>query len=118
MFECANLMDDWDHYVYTIPYDGEFTFMWCFEKDPATEDGLDCAYIDNIAFSGDIGIISGDVNGDGEVSMADATLAARYALGLYQLTPTQFEVADMNGDGVVTMADALLIMRIAAFAED
>lgn len=118
VFECANLMDDWDHYVYTIPYDGEFTFMWCFEKDPAAEDGLDCAYIDNIAFSGDIGIISGDVNGDGEVSMADATLAARYALGLYQLTPTQFEVADMNGDGVVTMADALLIMRIAAFAED
>ena len=50
--------------------------------------------------------------------MADATLAARYALGLYQLTPTQFEIADMNGDGVVTMADALLIMRIAAFAED
>lgn len=54
-------------------------------------------------------VLPGDANGDGVVSMADATLAARMALNLIEGVPA----ADYNGDGIISMADATLIARKA-----
>lgn len=53
--------------------------------------------------------LPGDVNGDGEVTAADANLAMRMALNIMDVVPA----ADFNGDGQVTAADANLIMRAA-----
>ena len=53
----------------------------------------------------------GDIDGDGEVTAADALLALRTAMGMMELTEAQFEEADVDGDGEVTAADALLILR-------
>lgn len=53
----------------------------------------------------------GDVNGDGEVTIADANMIVNYYLGN---NPEGFviEAADVNGDGEVTIADANAIANI------
>lgn len=57
--------------------------------------------------------IPGDVNGDGKVTVADATVALRFALGLAQPTAAQLSAADIKGSGSVTVADVTLILYIA-----
>jgi hypothetical protein len=69
------------------------------------------------------GVIFGDVNGDGEVTVADATMVVRIAVGLERVTDEILAVADvapnpgtggrMIGDGLLTMSDATLILRLA-----
>lgn len=56
---------------------------------------------------------SGDMNGDGRVTAADARLALRAAVRLVTPTPQQLFAADMDGDGRMTAADARLILRKA-----
>lgn len=56
---------------------------------------------------------NGDVDGDGTVSVMDALLAMRHAIGLLQLTSEQLPAADMDEDGTVSVTDALTIMRLA-----
>ena len=54
-------------------------------------------------------IILGDVNGDGEVTPLDATLAYAIANGEIEATAEQLKAADVNGDGEITPFDATLI---------
>lgn len=54
-------------------------------------------------------VLPGDADGDGVISMADATLIARMALNLIDSVPA----ADFNGDGNIAMADATLTARCA-----
>ena len=63
--------------------------------------------------------ISGDANGDGKITAADARIALRISakvdsLEKYNLTA---EVLDVTGDGKITAADARKILRIAAKIE-
>lgn len=59
------------------------------------------------------GTLDGDINGDGRISVSDALLVMRHAVGLYVLSPEQIELADMNGNGVVDEEDSILILRMA-----
>ena len=56
---------------------------------------------------------SGDIDGDGEVTAADALLALRAAMQISELTEEQAAEADVDGDGAVTASDALIILRQA-----
>ena len=62
--------------------------------------------------------VMGDLDGDGEVTAADARLALRAAVGLEILNEEQKKAADMDGDGEVTAADARLILRTAVGLEE
>lgn len=62
-------------------------------------------------FSLPVGILHGDVNEDGEISLADAVLLTQYCNGLRTLTEAQLAAADLNGDGEVNMDDAALLIR-------
>ncbi len=55
----------------------------------------------------------GDVNGDREVTSADALLAVKAANGSIQLTENEKQRADRNGDQKITLADAILILKLA-----
>lgn len=55
-------------------------------------------------------VIKGDVNGDGDVTMADANIIVNKYLG-EEVADFILEVADMNNDGVITMADANAIVN-------
>lgn len=57
---------------------------------------------------------SGDLDGDGIVTLAEAMIAAQAVIGGVTFTPEQLAALDMDGDGVLTMADVILIMRKAA----
>ncbi|MCH5279376.1 MAG: choice-of-anchor J domain-containing protein [Christensenellaceae bacterium] len=56
---------------------------------------------------------NGDIDGDGIVAVADSVLAARYALGIMELTEAQLINGDVDGSGTIDVADAILIARIA-----
>lgn len=61
----------------------------------------------------------GDIDGDGEVTVADALAALRTAVGiLAQPEGDALAVADVDGDGKVTVSDALRILRFAAKLEN
>ncbi len=59
--------------------------------------------------------VSGDVNGDLNVTLRDATLAQKIQLDLVpNVSDMQRKAADMNGNGTVETADAYLIQRFAS----
>ena len=61
---------------------------------------------------------AGDVDGDGEITVADALAALRASVGLAELESAAFNAADADRDGVITVSDALRILRVAAKLTD
>ena len=53
----------------------------------------------------------GDVNGDGIISILDATNIQKQLVGLYDFTNEQRRNADVNGDGVINVLDATHIQK-------
>lgn len=53
----------------------------------------------------------GDVNGDGEITIVDATILQKYIVGQTTLDDETLNVADVNKDGAVTVLDATLIQK-------
>lgn len=53
----------------------------------------------------------GDVNGDGEVDVADAALLANFILGR-EVPNIIIEVVDIDGDGIVNVTDIVLLINI------
>jgi len=62
---------------------------------------------------GGIGILYGDVSGDGVVSAYDAALVAQAAVGLISFTSDQLKAGDVSGDGAISAYDAALIAQRA-----
>ena len=60
----------------------------------------------------------GDVSGDGSIPAYDASLAARYAVGLISLTPQQITAADVSGNGEVSAYDVSLIAQYVVGLKD
>ena len=58
--------------------------------------------------------IPGDMDGDGEITVADALTVLRIAAKLVNETPEALRIGDMDGDGEITVGDALTVLRIAA----
>ena len=57
----------------------------------------------------------GDVDGDGEVTVVDATITQRYSVKRIDFTEAQIKVADVDGDGEVSAIDATLIQRFSTY---
>jgi len=55
----------------------------------------------------------GDVNGNGQVTLADAMLVYKISKNLVAGTAAQQEAADVTGDGNITLADAMRIYKIS-----
>ena len=55
----------------------------------------------------------GDINADGKVNVADATLALRIAVGLLKPDDNQKAAGDVNKDGKVDLKDTTLILQVA-----
>ena len=60
------------------------------------------------------GPVFGDVNGDGYVTISDATLIQQASIELVSFTDLQKQVADVNGDGKVNVLDASCVQRYIA----
>ncbi len=56
----------------------------------------------------------GDVNGDGIISKADATMIQQYLVDLVELDNIQKIAADVNGDGTINVIDVTDINKLLA----
>lgn len=56
----------------------------------------------------------GDINGDGNVTISDATLLQKYLAHSRTLTENQLALADVTGDGVINIRDVTKIQRMVA----
>ena len=56
----------------------------------------------------------GDVDRDGELTIADVTLSQRYQAEMSELTDEQLRFADFDNDGEVLITDCTLIQRVLA----
>ena len=59
----------------------------------------------------------GDLDGDGEITPADARIALRVSVKLDELDETLTDFADTDRDGAVTSADARTILRVSVKLE-
>jgi hypothetical protein len=67
-----------------------------------------------LAVSASAAVELGDINGDGNINVADARNVLRYAVDLDKpTTADQKTAADVNRDNDVTVADARLVLRVA-----
>ena len=57
------------------------------------------------------GNIMGDVDGDGVISIADATTLQKYITNIVDFDDEQLAVADTSGDGNVNIIDATQIQK-------
>ncbi|MDR1796993.1 MAG: dockerin type I domain-containing protein, partial [Clostridiales Family XIII bacterium] len=57
---------------------------------------------------------SGDLDGDGLVTISEAVSVVGYILSGGELSAEQIAAADIDGDGTLTMADVVLMVRLAA----
>ena len=66
------------------------------------------------------GGVLGDVDGNGEVDMADALFVAMYSLDPSIVLPNNGDISrgDVNGDGLVDVADAVLLLRYLSNPSD
>jgi len=54
---------------------------------------------------------SGDLNGDGMVTMEEVVVALQASVAAVGLTPEQLAVIDMDFDGVITLTDVILMLQ-------
>ena len=79
----------------TYANENEITFV-ALDKEPEQETDL------------------GDVDGDGEVTVLDATSIQKYLTGKNQLLEEAMKAADTDKDGIVAVMDATKIQRFIA----
>ena len=108
----------WTEYTFTANTTKTYQFKWSYEKDYSVSSNDDRAYVDDISYSGqDIPQpeppVPGDADMDGEVTMADALLILRCAMGLIGQEELNAANADYDGNGQIDMADALETLRKA-----
>lgn len=69
----------------------------------------------SVAVVGNVnGEITGDVDGDGVLSIKDATLIQKYCAGIADFTAEQSRLADVNGDGDINIVDTTEIQKTIA----
>jgi hypothetical protein len=67
---------------------------------------------DGMLIIGESSVLKGDANLDGEISVLDIVLIARYIIGEITLTPEQHNAADCNNDGDVNVLDMVGIANV------
>lgn len=102
----------WTHYTFTAAASRTYTFKWAYTKDSSVNRNDDAAYVDNVELVRINTGLLGDVNGDGVVDLIDASLLARYVLGLADQSALDLSVADVDGNGEIDLIDVVSIMRM------
>lgn len=62
--------------------------------------------------------VYGDVNGDGDITVVDATLVQKHVVQLETLSADKQILADVNGDNTISVVDAILIQKYIVQLKD
>lgn len=76
-----------------------------------------CDSLGTFAVAEYFNITKGDADGDGVITIKDARLVLRAAVGLVTLHPAQVEAADLDGNGELRVPEARKILRVAVKLE-
>ncbi len=100
-------------YINPDTFDGCGSLTICGEKNSAAQE---FATINKIYFKviSEPDCMVGDINGNGTVSIDDATMVQKAVAEMVVLTGTQTLAADADGDGVVNINDATMIQKYIA----
>jgi len=104
---------DWEHVSFPVTA-GTRIFEWAYSKDGSISTGSDAAWIDEIAFPLDCGVLR-DFDSNGQVDFIDFAFFASQWLGPRKagnLQPGTPDLADLNGNGGVDFED------LAIFSEN
>lgn len=58
-----------------------------------------------------VNLKAGDIDGNGKVALADATLLRQYLVGEITLSETQKTKADLDSDGKITAKDVYILVK-------
>jgi hypothetical protein len=106
IFSYGELQNDWTSYATELT-PGTHTLTWIYTKDSSVNPTGDYFAIDNVAFTGLVTMIPGDVNGDGILNITDVTTLID--LLLEGDVPVN-AATDVNGDGVVNITDVTTLI--------
>lgn len=59
----------------------------------------------------DEAFLIGDANGDGKISIVDATIIQKHLARVKEIPHNCIKLADLNGDGKITVADATIVQK-------
>ena len=102
LFSYGSKQNSWVNYTAPLTA-GTHTLTWCYDKDGSINPEGDYFAVDNVVVK--INITRGDVDGDGQVTVADVTEMIDLILG-GGVNVDAYPAADVDGDGYVTIADA------------
>ena len=86
-----------------------------YEDGWVDDDGVYCAFSENFTVGA---FMYGDMDFDGEITVADALRALRIAAKLVKATDEDYQTGDVDSDDEITVYDALMILRVAAKLAD
>ncbi len=98
---------DWESYTVELPA-GTHTLTWTYQKDGSVNPTGDYFAVDNVKLVTQAIVVTGDVNGDGNTTIADVSALIDVLLG--SSAPTAG--ADVNGDGQVSIADVSALIDL------
>ena len=58
-----------------------------------------------------VALVEGDIDGDGKLSITDATAIQKYLASTLEFIPEQLAIADVNGDGEISVKDVTFIQK-------
>ena len=105
-FSYSNKQNEWVNYTVQLTA-GTHTLTWTYAKDGSVNPTGDYFAIDNVVVTGMS--TPGDVDGDGNVSIADVTELIDLIL-IGSATIEAYPAADVDGDGRITIADATALI--------
>ena len=104
--------------VKTLPLKEHTRSEWITDTPAtATENGskhIECTVCHKVletAIIPKVKMLTGDVNGDGKITIDDAVEVMRYGAEITELSNEAIAAADVNGDGKVDVIDAILILQ-------
>jgi len=99
--------NDWETFTYELKPNVIYRLRWFYHKDVSDDGEGDYFALDNIKIVPKF--LLGDVNGDGNVGIADVTAMIDYILS-GDATGINQDAADVNRDGTVGIADVTIII--------
>ena len=100
-------LSDWTKYGYKLGVEGNIRLRFTCTVDGTKRINLDDVFMSHYVPD----ILMGDVDGDGELTIADVNMLANALVGKLA-EGYNADVADVNGDGNVTIADVTALVNL------
>ncbi len=106
--EYGEYQNDWESYSVDLPA-GTHTLKWSYSKDASVDPEGDYFAIDHVTLTPKAAGLLGDVDGDGNVGIADVTLLIDYVL-TGNSTGVNLDVSNVDDDNIIGIADVTAII--------